>query len=131
MNTDKENIKDKIKDLSSQIRQAGEEEWEWMPYEWEIARLIIDYSIRHKIEIPLIKYDLYSKEREPIEEDQASKPIRRRKLDEIDLEEEVYRYREEQIYFDDFLEAIGEEGLTNPRFKIHPDIRELADCWQV
>ena len=72
MNTDKENVKDKIKDLSSQIRQAGEEEWEWMPYEWEIARLIIDYSIRHKIEIPLIKYDLYSKEREPIDEDQVA-----------------------------------------------------------
>ena len=104
MNGDKENVKAQIKELSIKIENT-DEEWEWEGYELDIARVIIDYSIRHNIEIPLIKYDLYNK---PVDEDG-----------------ELYDY------FNPFCEAIGEVGLINPRFIIHPDIRELVDCWDV
>ena len=106
MNADKENVKLKIKELSVKIRNE-DEDWIWESYELEIARLIIDYSIRNDIKIPLINFDLYGKDE---------------KEDELD---------ESYDYFNVFLEAIGEECLINPRFKIHPDIRELVDCWNV
>lgn len=134
MNADKEDVKSKIRELSSMIK-SEEEEWLCESYEADIANLIIDYSIRHNIKIPLINYDLYNKVRpEPIEEERKTTP-KRRKIDDINEEEnkdkDEYLYRENHIFFDDFLEAIGEEGLTNPRFRIHPDIRELVDCWNV
>jgi hypothetical protein len=133
MTTDKEIVKSKIRELASKIKDE-EEEWLWESYELEIAILVIDYSIRNKIKIPLIDYDLYSKVRpEPIEE--KRKPILKRKqIDDInnqDKDEDEYFYRENHIFFDHFLEAIGEEGLTNPRFLLHSDIRELVDCWNV
>ena len=104
MNGDKENVKAQIQELSIKIENT-DEEWEWESYELDIARIIIDYSIRHNIQIPLIKYDLYGK---PDDEDG-----------------EAYNY------FTPFTEAIGEECFTNPRFVIHSDIRELVDCWKV
>lgn len=134
MTSDKEIVKSKIRELSSKIRDE-EEEWLCDCYEFEIANLVIEYSIRHNIAIPLINYELYGKVRpeQPIE-DERTPLLRRKKIGDTDSEgkeEDVYLYRENQIYFDDFLEAIGEEGLTNPRFSIHPDIRELVDCWNV
>lgn len=100
MNTDKENVKLKIRELSDKIKNE-EEEWVWESYELEIARLIIDYSIQQNIKIPLINYDLYGKD------------------------EKENGLDESYDYFTSLSEAIGEESLTNQRFKIHPDIREL------
>lgn len=132
MTSDKETVKSKIRELGCKIKDE-EEEWLWESYELDIARLIIDYSIRHNIQIPLINYELYSKVRPepPIHKENTHLPKRQR-IDSIDNEsEDEYLYRENHIFFNDFLEAIGEEGLTNPRFKIHPDIQELVDCWKV
>jgi hypothetical protein len=106
MDLDKENVKSKIRELSSKIKDE-EEEWIWESYELEIVELIIDYSIEHNIKIPLIDYELYGKD------------------EKEDGLEESYDY------FTPFTESIGEELLTNPRFKIHPEIKELVDCWNV
>lgn len=106
MTTDKENIKLKIRELTDKIKNE-EEDWIWERYELDIARLIIDYSIRHNIKIPLINYDLYGKE------------------------EKEDGMTESYDYFKPFTEATGEEHLTNPRFEIHPDIKELINCWNV
>lgn len=135
MNSDKEIVKSKIRELASKIKDE-EQEWLCESYELDIANLIIEYSIRHNIEIPLINYDLYRKVREDsVEEVENIKTFKRKKVDDANNEEEEgekeYLYRENHIYFDDFLEAIGEECLTNPRFKIHPDIREFVDCWNI
>jgi hypothetical protein len=106
MNTDKENVKEKIKELSRKIKEE-EEDWIWENYEIDIAKLIIDYSILHNIKIQLINYDLYGKDEK-----------------EAELEESY-------DFWNPFFEAIGEEGLINPRFTLHPDIKELVDCWNV
>lgn len=125
---DKGHVKAQIRALVQQIRDAGPSSFEWAPLEWEIAELVIDYSIRHDIRIPLIDYDAYmrreavqaalDKPREP-----GVLPGRWKLDDDASGPEEPY------FYFDDFSEAIGEECLVNPRFKLHPDIRELVACW--
>jgi len=133
MTSDKEIVKAKIRELVSKIKDE-EEEWLWESYELEIAGVIIDYSIRHDIKIPLINYELYGKVRPDPPAEKERTILKRRKLGDTDNDkknENEYLYRENHIYFDDFLEAIGEEGLTNPRFRIHPEIRELVDCWNV
>jgi len=106
MTIDKESAKSRIRELALKIKNE-KEEWVWETYELEIARLTIDYSIQHDIKIPLIDYDLYGKNE---------------KENELD---------ESYNYFTPFSEAIGEEFLTNPRFRIHPEIKELVDCWNV
>lgn len=132
MNEDKETAKVQIRQLSKEIREATCSE-EASPCEWEIARIIIEYSARHNIKIPLIDYVRYARRDELREQEEleAAKPRdvtkRRRKLDEPEEEEREQPYE----YFDDFLEAIGEEGLINPRFTLHPEIRELVECWEV
>lgn len=102
----KENVKLKIRELSDKIKNE-EEEWVWESYELEIVRLIIDYSIRQNIKIPLINYDLYGEN------------------------EKENGLDESYDYFASFSEAIGEESLTNQRFKIHSEISELVDCWNI
>ena len=137
MTRDKEIVKSKIRELASKIK--GEEEvWLWESYELEIAVLIIDYSIRHNIVIPLIDYDLYSRrheeneneeEEEKLRQDIIKGRIKRKTIQEIERENKVDPC--DYNYFEPFLEAIGEESLTNPRFRIHPEIRELVDCRNV
>ena len=105
----------------------------YSPYEWDIVQLIIDYSIRHDIIIPVINYKLYARrkalqEKQQREEEEASlrerpKPFRRRKIDQPGDESEP-----EYDYFEDFMEAIREEHMVNPRFRLHPDIQEFVDC---
>lgn len=125
---DKGHVKAQIRALVQQIRDAGPSSFEWAPLEWEIAELVIDYSIRHDIRIPLIDYDAYMR-REAVQAalDKPREPgllLPRKKVDcdESDTEEPYF-------YFDDFAEAIGEELLVNPRFTLHPDIRELVMVW--
>lgn len=131
-NEDKEQVKAKIRALSLEIREARNSE-EATPCEWEIAQLVIEYSIRHDIQIPLIDYKGYARRKELREQEEleAQKPrpitLRRRKVDQPGEEETEQPYE----YFDDFLEAIGEEAVINPRFKLHPDIKELVECWSV
>lgn len=126
INTDKETVKKKISELSTKIKQEKEEEWLCESYELDIAQLIIDYSIRHSIEIPLINYDLYSKRNKDDDDKEVDlKPFRRIKIDDAE------KGKTEYDYFNDFLEAIGEHHMTNPRFTLHPDIRELAESWNV
>ncbi len=132
MNEDKELVKAQIRRLSKEIREATCCE-EASPCEWDIARLIIEYSMRHNIKIPLIDYERYARRNELIEqqEREAAEPRtvmrRRRKVDEPDPENKEQPYE----YFEDYLDAIGEECLINPRFRLHPDIKELVECWDV
>ena len=60
-NDDKEAVKTQIRALCDQIRKAGSSSIEWAPLEWDIAKLIIDYSIRHDIVIPLVDYERYKR----------------------------------------------------------------------
>ena len=128
-NDDKEAVKAKIRALCDKIRKAGPSSIEWAPYEWDIAHLIVDYSIRHDIVIPLVDYERYKRRdavAENIEKLKNEKPVfgRRRKVDEPGEEiEEPYQC------FDDFVEAAGECLSKNPRFTLHPDIAELVRCW--
>lgn len=129
--TDKEIVKTKIYELSNKIK-AAEDDHLCELYEVQIADLIIEYSIRQGIEIPLIKYHLYSNQRASSNEETGVRPLIRRKIGEPNsASDDEYRYREDLAYFNDFLEAIGEDGLVNPRFKIHPEIRELVKRWRV
>jgi hypothetical protein len=126
---DKEETKQKIRELSEKIRNSDDDnEWLWESYESSIATLIIDYSIRHGIIIPLIDYAKYQQlGMPPIEsQEDAPRPLKRRKVDqpgEVD--------NSDYDFFQPFLEAIGEEGMKNPRFSIHPDIKDLVNCWSV
>lgn len=134
MNEDKEALKARIRLISKEIRELGDDEEAIAEaLELDIAELIIEYSIRHNITIPLIDYAGYARRKELAElEEQESlkpriKPFRRRKIDQPDDEPIEQPYD----YFNDFLDAIGEEGLINPRFTLHPDIKELVECWDV
>lgn len=126
---DKEAVKAQIRALCDKIRKAGPSSIEWAPHEWDIAKLIVDYSIRHDIVIPLVDYERYKRRdavAENIEKLKNEKPVfgRRRKVDEPGEEtEEPYQC------FDDFVEAAGESYSKNPRFTLHPDIAELVACW--
>lgn len=126
---DKEETKQKIRELSEMIRNTDDDdEWEWESYERSIGTLIVDYSIRHGITIPLIDYEKYKQLGMPPIESQEDepRPLKRRKIDQPGEED-----NSDYDFFEPFLEAIGEEGMKNPRFSIHPDIKELVNCWSV
>src|SRR5690606_32007266 len=102
---DKEDVKAKIRALAHQVRDAGPSSIEWAPLEWEIAELIIEYSIRHDIRIPLIDYDAYMR-RDAVQAalDKPREPgtsLPRKKVDSEGAGPE-----EPYFYFDDFVEAI-------------------------
>jgi hypothetical protein len=123
--SDKEETKLKIKDLSLKIANT-DEEWLWESYEMNIASLIVDYSIRHGINIPLIDYEKYQQLSFPPVE---SKEVINRQLTRKKVDQPGEVDNSDYNFFEPFLEAIGEEGMGNPRFTIHPDIKELVNCW--
>jgi hypothetical protein len=122
---EKEIVKQEIRDLANKIKES-EEEWEWESYEMDIAVLIIDYSIAHGIVIPVIDYDRYKALFEPIKKvkEQEEGSSRRIKIDR-----EGDEGNPEYNFMEDFFEAIGEETLINPRFELHPEIKELIESW--
>lgn len=126
---DKEETKQKIRELSEKIKETDDDsEWEWESYERTIATLIVDYSIRHSITIPLIDYEKYKQLMNPpiVSTDEGSRPGNRKRIDQPGEKD-----NSDYDFFEPFLEAIGEEGMKNPRFEIHPDIRDLVSCWNV
>ncbi|MBN1184071.1 MAG: hypothetical protein JXB49_17385 [Bacteroidales bacterium] len=108
MKKDLEDTRAKIDQLFALIQKTKDEDEEiWEGYEIEIARLIIDYSIRNNIIIPLIDYELYKEHfRDDNDEDQYD-------------------------FWEPFNDAMLEENLKNPRFTLYPEIKYLASCWKV
>lgn len=118
---EKELAKQKIRELAKKIKES-KEDWECESYEMAIAVSIIDYSISHEIVIPLIDYEKYKALSE--DEEVERKMFGRRKLRWEDEGNPEYNF------MDDFFEAIVEETVTNPSYTLHPDIRELVECWK-